>query len=218
MTAMDIGANNGYYTLLMARRVETKGQVIAFEPSPREFQRLRRHIWMNRCTNVLAEQLGVADRCGSRALFVVNGIWPARNSLRPAKALNPLPVDVNTTTVDAYLSRHSEITRIDFIKLDVEGAELEVLEGAQGLLSGHSHPVILCELNDPVITECGWQHRAADVVQFLEKLGYAWFGIDKEGCLCQPPRRDWICGDFVFMPHGAPEPGQATALERSCAL
>jgi hypothetical protein len=49
MTAIDIGGHHGYYTLLMAQKVGTEGRVITFEPSPREFKRLRRHIRLNRC-------------------------------------------------------------------------------------------------------------------------------------------------------------------------
>lgn len=123
-----------------------------------------------------------------------------RNSLRPPEALNPIPIQIDTTTLDTYLARHSEIARVDFIKLDVEGGELEVLQGARDLLSRPSGPVILCELNDPAVAECGWQHRSVDVIHFLETQGYEWFGINERGCLCAPPGQDWICGDFVFIP------------------
>jgi FkbM family methyltransferase len=200
MITIDIGAHHGYYTLLMAKMVQDTGRVIAFEPSPREFRRLRRHVHLNRCANVTTEPLAIAKQGGTREFFVVDGQWTVRNSLRCPETLKPSSLRVPATTLDDYLIHHSEIRGVDFIKLDIEGAELEALHGAKGLLSCPPRPLILCELNDPVIRECLWSHRAADIVQFLEDRGYAWFAISQEGGLCQPPNRGWLSGDFVFVP------------------
>lgn len=200
MIAIDVGAHHGYYTLLMAKMVQSSGRVIAFEPSPREFRRLRRHVRLNRCTNVTTEPLAIAKQAGPREFFVVDGQWTVRNSLRCSETLRPSSVHIPATTIDDYLFGHPEIRRVDFVKLDIEGAELEALHGAKDLLSRRPRPLILCELNDPVIQESVWGHRAEDIVQFVKERGYTWFGISHEGGLCKPPERGWLVGDFVFVP------------------
>jgi len=200
MIAIDVGAHDGYYTLLMASIVQHSGRVTAFEPSPREFRRLRRHVHLNRCVNVVTEPLAIAKQGGTRDFFVVDGRWTVRNSFMCPETLKPSSVRIAATTLDDYLSSHSEIQRVDLVKLDIEGAELEALHGAEELLTCRRRPLILCELNDPVIKECFWGHRAADIIQFLEERRYTWFGIADDGCLCRPPERSWLSGDFVFVP------------------
>src|SRR6266481_6347719 len=74
MVVLDIGAHNGFYTMLAARRVGNSGQVIAFEPSPREHKRLFRHLKMNRLlANVVVCRLALDHSKGEDTLFVVEG-------------------------------------------------------------------------------------------------------------------------------------------------
>jgi FkbM family methyltransferase len=86
MTVLDVGAHNGFYTLLASKRVGPTGQVIAFEPSPRERQRLLSNLWINGCSNVIVEPVALADEDSVATLFVVSGAETGCNSLRPPAA------------------------------------------------------------------------------------------------------------------------------------
>jgi FkbM family methyltransferase len=196
---IDIGAHLGFYTLLMSKRVGPRGRVVAFEPSPREFRRLGRHIRINRCRNVQLEELALGDRQGCKEFFVVGAPWTTRNGLRPPRIEGVQSVPTSIATLDSYLAE-KDLHGIDLVKLDAEGAELEIFGGAVRLLSSLQRPLVLCEINDPVIAECGWQHRGADVIEFLEAKGFRWHGLNRDGSLRPLARASSYCGDFVAVP------------------
>jgi FkbM family methyltransferase len=173
MTVLDIGAHGGYYTLLASRKVGRRGRVIAFEPSPRERQRLYQHLRINRCSNVLVERAAVSSYEGEAEFFFVDGRDTGCNSLRPpvvADSIRTLPVPV--VTLDSALERLA-IDRVDFLKMDVEGGELEVLKGAIKLLSQSYRPLILCEVAD--VRTAPWGYKAREIILFLVDLNYSWF-------------------------------------------
>ncbi len=130
--ALDIGANAGAYALLFGQWVGAAGRVYAFEPSPAILATLRRHIAINRLDTVVTPVgAAVCDRVG-RATFVLAGT-SGENHLGMAGGVGAATVDVETTTVDAFCRR--EGVTPDFIKIDVEGAELDVLRGARETIS-----------------------------------------------------------------------------------
>ncbi|MDP9339204.1 MAG: FkbM family methyltransferase [Acidobacteriota bacterium] len=181
MTVLDIGAHHGLYSLLSSKCIGRKGQVIAFEASPRECRRLGQHVRVNGCANVRIEPCAAGGQAGTADLFVVDGACDWGNSLRaPAVSESTYRVRVEVRTVDDVLDGLG-ISRVDFIKLDVEGAELSVLHGASRLLSGASRPAILVEVQDLRTTP--WGYRARDIVQFLTSLGYRWYALAPDSSL-----------------------------------
>ncbi len=173
MTAIDVGAHHGFYTLLASKRVGPTGRVIAFEPSPREQRALRLNVRLNRCKNVNIQGLALGDKDTDSDLYVVEGRQTGFNSLRPPGAPQPtLSVRVRVARLDSAL-RDAKIDRVDFIKLDVEGGELEVLHGAKELLERRPRPLILAELQD--VRAKAWGHRAKEVAAFLQSFGFRWF-------------------------------------------
>jgi FkbM family methyltransferase len=181
MTVLDIGAHHGYYTLLASLRVAESGKVIAFEPSPRERKRLKRHVHLNKCGNVKIEPYALGSEDKQADLFLVQGVEDYCNSLRPpAVQARTRAVKVKVTSVDGYLSRN-RIERVDFIKLDTEGAEREVLRGAVRLLRSQPQPVVLSEIAE--IRTAPWGYSAREIVGFMENLGYHWFSIETGGTL-----------------------------------
>ena len=173
MTVLDIGAYHGLYTLIASRRTGDHGRVIAFEPSLPQMRRLKSHLKMNRCKNVCTESMALGDRTGESEFFFAKGGLAGYSSLRPPKAMaSTQRISVPITTLDAYLERNL-IGCVDFIKADVEGAELDLFRGATRLLRGTRRPVILCELQD-VRTEA-WGHKASDVAEFLSNFGFKWY-------------------------------------------
>lgn len=133
MVVVDGGANVGCFTMLAARLTGPSGHVYAFEPVPRNFALLQRGLDLNGYANATLERCALSDRTGTATLHL------DRSNLG-APSLNQanLPdrggaVEAPTTSLDRYLD--DKDARVDLIKLDVQGAEGLVLEGAEGLLS-----------------------------------------------------------------------------------
>jgi FkbM family methyltransferase len=167
---LDVGANHGYYTLLMADAVGPEGRVAAVEPTPRQAELLRETLDVNGFTNVVVAQQAATDQEGRTLQLVV----PARRSMnaRIVEEAGPgdLVVEVESTTIDALTH---EWPRVDLIKIDVEGAEERVWRGMQRTLADNPEIVLLLELRvdryeDPgrflsLIQEAGFRLRYIDL-------------------------------------------------------
>ncbi len=131
----DVGANLGYFTLLAASTLKHTGQVVALEPSPGAYACLMENISRNPFTNIQTFRLAATDREGEAVLYSVPGQPDGRaNLFRPGPGqTGSTPVD--TVTLDAWRQRQ-HLPGPDFIKLDVEGAELAALTGARKTLNG----------------------------------------------------------------------------------
>ena len=121
----DIGSNFGYYSLTVAAGLRGDCRIHAFEPNPDTFRRLSKNIEFNGFQCITARQLGLSDSAGRAGLIV-----PAHNTGGTTLTEgDKIPV----TTVDAYC-REQGLQQVDFIKMDVEGAEVEALQGARTTL------------------------------------------------------------------------------------
>lgn len=181
MTVLDVG-DHGLHTLLMSRCVGKRGKVIAFEPSPRERKRLLRHLRLNGCRNVTVMPFALADEGGGEAeLFLVEGREDWCNSLRlPAVRQGTTKISVEMRRMDEVL-KELGMPRVDFIKVDIEGAELSFLRGAGGLLRDAPRPVILAEVQD--IRTRAWGYAAREIIEFLVRRSYCWFELGIAGKL-----------------------------------
>jgi FkbM family methyltransferase len=181
MTVLDIGAHHGLYTLLASKQVGGKGKVFAFEPSPRERRALNLHALLNFCRNVTVESVALGNQEATADLFVVQGGQTGCNSLRPPIVISGTsPVRVRVTRLDSWLATHN-VERVDFIKLDVEGGELEALKGASELLKRRPRPVILAEVQD--IRTAPWGYRAKEILTRLRDADFTWFRLLEGGLL-----------------------------------
>lgn len=179
MTVLDIGAHHGFYTLLASKLIGPKGRVLAFEPSERERKRLARHVALNRCSNVQIEPLALGSCTSQADLYLVDGTEDYCNSLRPPVVeAKTHKIRVDVTSLDEFRSR-AGVQTIDFVKLDVEGAELEVLKGARSLLTAIPRPVMLIEVYD--IRTGPWGYRAREIVRHLKQAEYEWFSLLDDG-------------------------------------
>lgn len=202
MTFLDVGAHNGYYSLLASRRVGPAGRVVAFEPSPRERRRLRWNLALNRCRNVAVEPCALGAGGGSASLFVVRGRETGFNSLRPPALDQPTrQVRVAVDSLDRCAERLG-LSAVHFVKLDVEGAELDALRGAEGTLRRFS-PAVMCELTD-ARTE-PWGYRGVDIHDFLAGLGYRWFALLPDGRPSPCPRKERFHENLLALAGAAAE-------------
>jgi len=180
MTVLDIGAHCGFHTLLLSKSVGPSGRVLAFEPSRSNRKRLRVNLAMNLCRNVNVLPWALGEKDGTATLYVVEGNT-VLNSLRPqANAKSATPTKVAVRPLDKVLGE-LRVERVNFIKLDVEGAELAVLRGAVRLLDAVPRPVILCEVQEE--TSRAWGYSSRLIVEELCARGFVWFHLNDQGDL-----------------------------------
>jgi FkbM family methyltransferase len=198
MTVLDIGAHHGLYTLLASKRVGRGGRVAAFEPSPRERKQLLRNVRINFCSNVVVEPYALGSEGSQAELFLVNGGEDGCNSLRPPVVESGVsPVSVRVARLDDWLEKE-RIERVDFIKLDVEGGERDVLRGAAKLLAREPRPVIFAEVQD--VRTGPWGYPAKEIIEHLVQRGYTWFAIEAEGLRDLDVSANTFDGNFVACP------------------
>ena len=139
-TAYDVGANVGIYALLASIRVGTSGKVYAFEPVERNLQYLRRHMKLNEVQNCCVLKAAVSNTEGSRRFSSAS--WDSSmGRLSPDGE-----IEVPSFTLDGCVYGEKRFSPPNVIKIDVEGAELEVLEGADRAIT-EFHPVIFVEVH-----------------------------------------------------------------------
>lgn len=184
MTVFDIGANIGYYTVLMARRVGQHGIVHAFEINDKVLNLLEDNIRMAHLTNVTVVKKAVAKATGEAEFFLPHEGDEAEGSLRKSHRYDALGVlKVKTVSIDDYVREHG-IPRVDLIKIDVEGAEYEAFQGASKLLSSKDKPVIMFEALDSACVNFGvtWDQ----VVRQVKDFGYRIHQGDTANFLATP--------------------------------
>jgi FkbM family methyltransferase len=157
----DIGANIGFFTLIAARMVGAQGHVFAFEPQPRARQMLERNIAHNRFKNVSVIPYAVGASTGRAYLAVNSRLGHATAHF----ADEGHPVDV--VAIDDVVGG---LRPPDVVKIDVEGAEVEVLRGLHETIERYA-PVIICELH-------GANRSASE--EILLNHGYSVEGIDEQ--------------------------------------
>jgi FkbM family methyltransferase len=178
MVFLDIGAHHGLYTLVAAKRLGANGTVVAFEPSAREFRRLCLHIRLNGMRSVLAEPIALGAEESKQTFFQIVSGDNTRGGLRPpASSDRVTETSVETARLDDCVERLA-LDRVDIVKLDVEGGELEVLEGASMVLAKF-RPLFICEVLDA--TTQAWGYDAREIVLKFKKHDFRLFEIQLDG-------------------------------------
>jgi FkbM family methyltransferase len=172
---LDIGANLGWYSLLLAKRCP-KARIHAFEPEPRNLGLLRDNLARNDIHNVTVHAVAVAERSGAMQFFPYPDKNMGRHSLVPMAGLTPIEVQV--VAIDDFLrEQRIDPASIDFVKIDVEGYELPALQGARTLLA--ARPTILAEFAPKYIRRAGADPAA--MLQFLLDAGFQPFECTAAG-------------------------------------
>ncbi len=159
---LDIGANIGYYTLMLAKLVGETGKVYAFEPEPRNYHILQQNIEFNNLKNVHVHNTAIAEKSGTSTLHLCD-TNRGMHRIYESQWCKEGTVNVPMTAIDDL------IEYADFIKMDIEGAELGALKGMKILLKKH-HPTILMEFHPPSILEYGAQPK--EIFDFVVGLDY----------------------------------------------
>lgn len=183
MTFVDIGAHIGEYVLLAASIVGHRGSVHAFEPDPRNYRLLEYNVHMNRLQSIFLHNCAVHKQNGQVPLALfrersVSRIALSESGLSDRSCASE--VIVPAVTLDTYLAKE-RVARVDLLKIDVEGAELFVLEGAHELLSQHpkAAPVILFEYSPK--NYANYHYEATAITDLLMSYGYTVYLLHRSG-------------------------------------
>ena len=171
MTFVDIGANEGLFSLFAARRVGSAGRVVAIEPSSRERRQLERNVGRNRLGNVTIVPHALGSEAGSARLHIAAKLHGGHNTFGDfvhEGASAAATEEVLVETFDA-LARRLALGRVDAVKIDVEGAELKVLNGMRDVLRT-ARPVLLIEANEDALRRQA--ASTAAMIALLGELGY----------------------------------------------
>lgn len=179
MTFVDVGAHIGEYTLIAAKVVGVTGSVHAFEPQSSLFPVLTKNIEINGFERVTLNQTAVSDRRGQIEfqVFDESSVSSIRNQVATDK--KSIIIKVPTISLDEYLSSFN--LQADLIKIDVEGAEKLVFQGANQLLNlpKFQAPTWIFEYSPNSYRSFGYQ--ASELLALLSRFGYEVFTYLKSG-------------------------------------
>lgn len=171
-TFVDVGAHIGYFSLKAARVVGNSGRVIAVEPNPHTLAELRDNIRESGAGVVTVFPVACSETEGFLELFAAPRVNTGETSLSRANASQEGSVTeafkVQARPLDAII-RESNASRVDIIKIDVEGAELFVLKGAHETLVRY-HPLLVVEVVEPQLNAMGT--TSAAIAGYLHSFGY----------------------------------------------
>jgi FkbM family methyltransferase len=164
---LDVGAHLGYYTRIFSKLAKKSGSVLAFEPCPENYPLLRHNLSATRFQNVKIIDKAVSAQNGTATLFISSG--HSMHSLNAAFTDNQGRVEVETIALDTFLTAN-KIDKVDFIKIDVEGAEPLVLKGMQQIVSNSPNLKMLIEYN-PIALQAGG-HEPLELLSTLSEMGF----------------------------------------------
>jgi FkbM family methyltransferase len=179
---MDIGAHIGLYSLLMGKRVGPTGRVFSFEPASQSFQALGIHIDLNSLSRIVEAHQVLADKqSGVQRFFEDKTRGTNRIGGSVFDGPQTVPVDRPAITIDEFLEQRGGVPTL--IKIDVEGYELRVLQGARKTLQA-SRCRVLCEMHPNLWAELG--HDWTDIQAFMNEIDYAFYDLDGKRFLQSP--------------------------------
>lgn len=168
---LDIGGNIGQTAMMMGLKIGAGGRVCSFEPFPETYQKFLHNLSLNQSTinNVRAEGFALGAEVGELQMYETSAINSGGNRMVGNEQGEKAGlVTVPVSTVDAFV-RSARLGRIDFIKIDVEGFEMNVLKGARETLTAH-RPSLYIELDDRNLRSQG--SSAEELCDYLRRSGY----------------------------------------------
>lgn len=179
-TVLDIGANIGE-TLLNFGKVNTKGQNIGFEPVPYIFSRLQKNLALNKFNSVSINNIALSDKAETLSFSMPKDKNSGGIRMRKNKHKSDYGADkeVQAIQLDEYL-KENPLKNIHFMKMDVEGFEMNVLKGALATIEKHK-PTLFIEVDDMMLRQ--QETSARELVDFLGQFGYQILNADTEALI-----------------------------------
>lgn len=197
---VDVGANVGYYTMLLAQQTGQTGKVISIEPELGNFKRLMDNKVLNNFRNIRLYNCAVGQKTG-KSVLNINPLNHGGNSLIPFKSYKTgdtvfdkdkvieeygekalfQPVDV--MRLDDILLNEG-VEKVDVLKIDVEGFELEVLNGAKNLIEARALKYLICEVDNEMIRD--------RIFSLMLSNGYCAYKVSYSGSISEIPYEPWV--------------------------
>jgi FkbM family methyltransferase len=192
MQIIDIGAHIGLFSACSSQLTGPTGKIICFEPTPGTYSILKETLRLNHCDNVTAVQAAVSEKKGNATFYVSSTAGCNSNSLiKNQWSGNPVGYDVQLVTIDSIVAENN--LKPSLIKIDAEGAELDVLKGGIKTFK-ESKPVLILGLHPAFIKQKGDSLEA--ICDLLESVPYKIRLDDKE-----MTRQDFCSRDLLFDVH-----------------
>lgn len=194
MVALDIGANLGEYTLFMAKRLPL-GRVFSFEPMKDICHLLRENVTLNNFNNVTIFEYGLSDKNQTMFLHEIDDGNEGLGTFYPGAKKSTRAEEILLRSLDQKFPSF-DVARLDFIKMDVEGAELFALKGAKNTIQKF-RPLVMVEISEENYRAAGY--ATSDVMNYFNELNYNPHQVNKTGDLV-------ICnalpsfGNVIFVP------------------
>ncbi len=172
----DVGASFGLYSVLLAKAVGPEGEVQAFEPEPRSYRRLLGNAAFNQLSNLNAANLALGERSAQLSLEVSEQAFSGTHALRGERgpAGTPAPsnyLEVEVRTGDGLVSASGHSIP-SLVKIDVEGAEEEVLRGMASVLGSPACRTVVCEVHFALLERRGTPNAPTHILEILRGAGF----------------------------------------------
>lgn len=186
MVCFDIGSNIGIMSLNLARKVGAKGAVYCFEPVPHLFQKLEANVRRNnKLGTIRLSEIALSDQSGRRQMPIANEFYENQGmgSLVDSEHTKLVDsIEIETKKLDEFVEQQ-KIERLDFMKVDIQGAEPLMLAGATDTLKRFK-PELLMEISPEDLAGLQWD--GPRLLRYLGELGYSFFEIGPEGKILAP--------------------------------
>jgi FkbM family methyltransferase len=167
MVCFDIGSNIGYYALLESNLVKENGKIFAFEPSPVNFSAFLSNVELNECKNIMMFNFAMGKK-NEELEFIISreSNWSKIRNENDLITSQTEVVNVPVKTLDSFCEEN-KIEKIDLVRLDVEGHERKIIEGALTTLRKF-HPKLMVEIHKMYLGT----HETREILIELKKIGY----------------------------------------------
>jgi len=186
---LDVGANSGVYSIFYSKLVGDKGRVYAFEPDTSNYSLLQKNLRLNNCNNVLVYNFALSNKESAVEMISYN---PENSNLKLQGDSFKYMKEISDKSETASgikacklddLEEIKNISKIDFFKIDVEGAEFLVLQGSLNTIQKH-RPVIIFELSGEWAAR--FNYKPYEVLVFLNELNYKMEEYDFQQWIAKP--------------------------------
>jgi len=171
---VDLGANIGYYTLIFARLVGKEGKVFAFEPEPSNFNLLKKNLEINGYKNVVLVNKAVSNKTRKTRLYIHEE--SSSGHVIFDTRMNRESIEIDSVRLDDYFDDYNG--KINFVKIDVEGAELGVIKGMSSILQKMDDIKIMTEFFPYALKKCGTEPE--EYIRLLEEFDFKVNYLDKK--------------------------------------
>jgi len=202
-TVIDVGGHVGYFTLLAAHLVGKPGRVLTFEPSTKNYRKILLHLRKNRLVNAQVFNHALGSTRGTGRFFINldnyggHALWDiATHEFNQRSSWCPLVKQIGIQRLDDLISIE-EARNVKLIKIDTEGSELAVLQGARATLGEGRVPFVVCEINRFALEHMGGSEQALRAE--MAALGYSTYAFVGQGAeVRQLSPSETVLSEHVF--------------------